>query len=74
MISSDYHQVFWDGYVKNDGVTDGVTDFESSEYSSHILANPVDQINGSEWVLVTVSKNGKKRWTTYYDYCGRKVM
>ena len=52
-------------YVKNDGVTDGVVDFDTTEYSSHTLENPVDQTNGSEWVFVTRYRNGKKRWTTY---------
>ena len=50
---------------KNNGVTDGVMDFDVNEYSSHAFPNPVDQKNGSEWVLVTRYRNGKKRWTTY---------
>ena len=34
--------------VKNNGVVDGVTDFDSTEYSSHSLTNPADQTNGIE--------------------------
>ena len=34
--------------VNNDGVADGVTDFDSTEYSSHSLTNPADQTNGIE--------------------------
>ena len=52
-------------YVKNNGVMDGVMDFESTEYSSHALTNNVNQENGNEWFLVTISSDGKKMWTTY---------
>ena len=43
----------------------GVTDCDSTEHSSHALANTVDYKNGNEWVLVTRFRNGKKKWTTY---------
>ena len=49
----------------NNGVTDEVMDFDLNEYSSHTFANPVDQKNGSERVLVTRYTIGKKRWTNY---------
>ena len=51
--------------VNNNGGMDGVTDCDSTEYSSRTLDNPVDQTNGSEWVLVARSRDGVKRWTTY---------
>ena len=51
--------------VNNNGVLDGVTDCDSTEYSRHELVNTVEHTNWSEWVLVTRSRYGKKRWTNY---------
>ena len=50
--------------VNNNEVADGVADFDLTEYSSHTLANTVEHTNGSEWFLVTRSRNGNKSCTT----------
>ena len=50
------------GNIKIDRVT-GVEDYDSTKYSSRTLANPVYHTDRSELLLVTRSKNGKKRWT-----------
>ena len=50
--------------VKNNRVVDGVTYFDSTEYSSQALNNTANQENGNEWVLVTISRNGKKSLMT----------
>ena len=50
---------------KNNGVIDVVTDYDSNEYSGHAFTNTVNQKNGNEWILVTRTRNGKKKWTTY---------
>ena len=42
---------------KNNGVMDGVTDCDSDEYSSHALANPVDQVNSNALSLVRKCEN-----------------
>ena len=49
--------------VNNNGVMDGVTDYDSAEYYSHTIANTMNQENGNEWVLVTRSSNCKKMLT-----------
>ena len=46
--------------VKNNGVMDGVMDFDPLECYSHSRANKVNQENRNEWVLVARSRNGKK--------------
>ena len=51
--------------VNNNVVTDGVMYYVSTEYSSHTLNNNVNQINGSECVLVTRYRNGNKIWIAY---------
>ena len=51
----------------NNWVMDGVTNCDSDEYSIHALANTVNQENVNEWLLGTISMNGKKMWTTYLD-------
>ena len=48
--------------VNNYGVTDRVTDYESTKYSRQKFANTVDHTYGGEWVLVNRYRNGKKRW------------
>ena len=47
--------------IKNNGVTDRVIYCDSTEYHNNALANPVDQTNMREWVLVIISRNGKKK-------------
>ena len=39
---------------------DGVTDCDSAGYSSHALANAMNQENRNEWVLIRRYRNGKK--------------
>ena len=50
--------------INNDEVLDGVNYCDLNEYFSHELANAMNQENRNEWVLVTRSRNGKKRLTT----------
>ena len=50
--------------IKNNGVTDRVIYCDSTEYHNNALANPVDQTNMREWVLVIISRNGKKKTLT----------
>ena len=49
---------------KNNGVMDGVTYCDSTEYSSHALTNSMDQTNGNALVLLNRPINGKKSWAT----------
>ena len=44
--------------IKNNGVLDGFMDCKSTEYSSHALANAVNQENSNDWILVTIFRNG----------------
>ena len=59
--------------VKND-VVDEVVNYDSTEYSIHTLANTVDQTYGSEQILLTISNNGNKSWTTHLDCGGGKLI
>ena len=45
--------------VNNSEITNVVTDFDSTEYSSRALVNPMKQINSNKWVLVNRSRNGE---------------
>ena len=56
--------IMWKYGVKNNGVMDGVTDCDSTEYSNLALANTVNGENGNEWVLVTIYRNSNKIQTT----------
>ena len=45
--------------VKNIKVTDGIIERDSTEYSSHALAEVEDGENRNEWISVTRSRIGK---------------
>ena len=45
--------------VKNNGLLDRVMDNESTEYSSHALADAVNMENMNDWIFVTISRSGK---------------
>ena len=44
---------------KNNGVLDGVIDCDSTEYSSHTLADAVNKEIRNDWIMVTRDKNGE---------------
>ena len=45
--------------VKNNGVLNGVIDRDLTGYFIHARADVVNEGNRNEWILVTISRNGK---------------
>ena len=45
--------------VNNNGLLNGVMDRDSTEYSSHALANAANKEISNDWILVTGYRNGK---------------